>query len=240
MKHSSYAQWIFQLGFPANDPIVELASEWAAGVKPGARTIKFAYLSAERWTESRDKKLRSAARSIMNKLAPLVKAAESAEQARQFVYPERSLTGQPRSNPRRRRRSRRNCGNDPRYATTKIIRKGGRKNPRSRSGASVRPPRWVKGSRDHKLYKIHAKRELKRILTEEGGHKSYKRHLLRHIGGRTNPWIKFKAKGKRVKFWAKKRRSRKGRTPRHLIPYLFKKGHRPANARRRSGRGRRR
>lgn len=103
MKHSSYAQWIFKLGFPANDPIVELAATWAAGVKPGARTFGLAVLSAERWRESRDKRLRSAATTILNRLAPLAAAAMKAEEARQFQHKPGSLTSGARYNPRRGR-----------------------------------------------------------------------------------------------------------------------------------------
>lgn len=37
-----------------------------------------------------------------------------------------------------------------------------------------------------------------------------------------NPRVAFRARGKRVSFWARQRR--RGPVPRHLRPYLFKRG----------------
>lgn len=102
-KGEAWAQWVFGLGFPMGDPIVELAAAFAAGVKPTARMLRLAAMSAERWRASRDKKLRSAAASIERRVLPLAEAAGRAEAAAGHRYGERSLTGQPRSNPRSRR-----------------------------------------------------------------------------------------------------------------------------------------
>jgi len=41
---------------------------------------------------------------------------------------------------------------------------------------------------------------------------------------RSNPKVAFRAKGKRVAFVAKRKKAR-GKVPKHLRPYLFKKGH---------------
>jgi len=42
--------------------------------------------------------------------------------------------------------------------------------------------------------------------------------------GKRNPKVVFRAKGKRVAFVAKRKKAR-GKVPKHLRPYLFKKGH---------------
>jgi hypothetical protein len=102
--HPAYAQWLMKLGFPMNDPIIELASIWATGTDASPKIIRLAMLSAERWMEARDKRLRSAGRSVMNKLQQYLAVAESREARRTFQYKPGSLTT--RANPRRRRNPR--------------------------------------------------------------------------------------------------------------------------------------
>jgi|GEM_PF-3168672 len=100
-KHPAYGQWLFTLGFPMSDPIIELATVWAHHEEPTAKQMRMAIGSAERWMEAKDKRMRSAAKSVMNKLIGWLPAQEAAEDARQFRHAPRSLTSH-RSNPGRR------------------------------------------------------------------------------------------------------------------------------------------
>lgn len=93
MNLASYAQWVMKLGFPMNDPIVELAVTWARGESASATLIERAVSSCERWREARDKRLRSAATSVLNRLIGFAKAARADEDAKQFRHAPRSLTG---------------------------------------------------------------------------------------------------------------------------------------------------
>jgi hypothetical protein len=60
------------------------------------------------------------------------------------------------------------------------------------------------------------------------------RNAAWRISDRANPLVCFRARGKRISFWAKSRR--KGRVPAHLIPYLFKPRKRKSRGRAKSRR----
>ncbi len=77
--HVSYGRWLFTLNFPASDPIIELAAAWARGEDAPTKLVRLAYLSAERWTEAKDKHLRQAGKSVMNKLKGWLEAGERDE-----------------------------------------------------------------------------------------------------------------------------------------------------------------
>lgn len=75
-KHPAYGQHLLKLGFPANDPLVELAVVWVNGGCASVSLLRQARLSAESWSGNRDKFRARACRSIVNKL--LSYEAESA------------------------------------------------------------------------------------------------------------------------------------------------------------------
>jgi hypothetical protein len=80
--HPSYAQHLMRLGLHHGDPIIELASVWASGQDAGTRLIKQALTSAEHWRESKDKRLRQAMGSVVNKLTDYLGHAEGREARR--------------------------------------------------------------------------------------------------------------------------------------------------------------
>jgi len=77
--HASYGRWLFGLNFPANDPIIELAATWARGEDAPTSMIRFAYLSAERWTGAKDRVMRQAGKSVMNRLKGWLDESERAQ-----------------------------------------------------------------------------------------------------------------------------------------------------------------
>jgi hypothetical protein len=80
--HPGYAQWLMKLGFPVGDPLIELASVWAGGHHASSKLIRMAMLSAESWMESKDKRMRGAARSVRNKLEQYLAHAQKREGVR--------------------------------------------------------------------------------------------------------------------------------------------------------------
>ena len=105
MSRQSYAQSLFKLGLSPGDPIVQVGLAWAAGERVPAKDIRIAIRSAEHHRAGKDKMLRQRMASVINRLRKYLEFAE-AEEARKGpkVYGERSLTTQPRTNPRRRSR----------------------------------------------------------------------------------------------------------------------------------------
>ncbi len=102
--HSAYGQYLFKLGFPANDPIVELGATWASGNEASARLINQAIISAERWRENRDKRIARHASSVVAKLESYRREQERSEGHHQFKHKAGSLVGSFRyANPRRRK-----------------------------------------------------------------------------------------------------------------------------------------
>jgi hypothetical protein len=139
--HPALAQWIFKAGFPANDPITELAAAWASGVDADARTIRLALYSAERWREARDKKLKGMAGTLVRKLTDFLKEAERKTPAYRPKYGKGALTGGSRyaTNPRRKgRKGRRNPINERDWHIAKQIALAKKA---KRLGRRVRPSR---------------------------------------------------------------------------------------------------
>ncbi len=98
--HASYGRWLFGLNFPANDPIIELAATWVRGEEAPTQMLRLAFLSAERWTEAKDKRMRQAGKSVANKLKGWL---EDQERSAFRHAPNTLASGRRYLNPRRRR-----------------------------------------------------------------------------------------------------------------------------------------
>lgn len=103
MSRQSYAQHLFKLDLPTGDPIIDVASQWASGERASAKDIRLAIRSAEQHRGGKDKMLRQRMGSVINRLERYLEYAEKGVK----VYGERSLTTQPRSNPKKRRNPKR-------------------------------------------------------------------------------------------------------------------------------------
>jgi len=224
MSRQSYAQHIFKLGLPVGDPLVELASTWASGQQASARDVKLAVLSAERWRSSKDKRMRVAANSLLNKLMLyLERALKVADKKGEF-----SILTLPS---RGRGRSYELPYDATHYPAPSIFAGALKKGRKSRyAPGSAEEKALVKFMiMDSKRKAAYRRAASRRAQAETGedirpdfDHARYKIAIGR------NPRVKFRTcRGKRVAFKSKGRR--KGATPRHLKKYLFKKGHRPHN-----------
>ena len=102
-KHPAYGQSLLKIGFPLNDPIVELGAVWARGEAASHRLVNQALISAERWRGDRDKVRSRIAGNLVSKLRTYAEEAKRAEERHHKPrYSERSLTGA--RNPRRGRK----------------------------------------------------------------------------------------------------------------------------------------
>jgi hypothetical protein len=100
--HPAYAQHLMRIGLHHGDPLIELASVWASGMDASPRLLRQAIVSAEHWRESKDKRMRSAMGSVVNKLEGYLEESERRD-ARRSPKTHRTLHPAWANNPRRRR-----------------------------------------------------------------------------------------------------------------------------------------